>query len=111
MYAAALLQAIPELCYAHVICACVAVYACCQCLVHAGGLWQVDPVTRMLSIGLVAVKGLEDKDVEAIGQTVSFVLVGAWLIASEAIPASLLAPRLSPCSSPLPPPVPALIPV
>jgi len=39
-------------------------------------LMQVDPVTRVLSIALVTIKGAKDMDIEPISQTISFVLVG-----------------------------------
>ena len=37
---------------------------------------QVDPVTRVMSIALMAIKGADQMDVEPIVQTISFVLVG-----------------------------------
>lgn len=49
---------------------------------------QVDPVTRVLSIALMAIKGADQMDVEPIVQTISFVLVGnvaICLVSSDAI--------------------------
>jgi hypothetical protein len=43
---------------------------------------QVDPVTRVLSIALVTIKGADDKHVEPIVQTISFVLVGILIATS-----------------------------
>lgn len=43
---------------------------------------QVDPVTRVLSIALVTIKGVQDMDVEPIVQTISFVLVGVLIATS-----------------------------
>lgn len=43
---------------------------------------QVDPVTRVMSIALMAIKGGDDMDVEPILQTISFVLVGILIATS-----------------------------
>eukprot|EP00277_Geminigera_cryophila_P016118 CAMPEP_0179438488 /NCGR_PEP_ID=MMETSP0799-20121207/22218_1 /TAXON_ID=46947 /ORGANISM="Geminigera cryophila, Strain CCMP2564" /LENGTH=520 /DNA_ID=CAMNT_0021220149 /DNA_START=153 /DNA_END=1715 /DNA_ORIENTATION=+ len=43
---------------------------------------QVDPVTRVLSIALVTIKGAKDMDIEPISQTISFVLVGILIATS-----------------------------